>query len=142
MSKFSFPEKSIFSNKGTYSFILCWQYSLKKPFEILLNETFNFLSTTNRLPDMKVTISLSFKEQEDKFKLKDICNHFGWKFFATEHKKEIRLLGNNSNAITVEGKIIAKTISAPELKGQHTIKERIGFDTNNKKQAIFLVVLN
>ena len=73
---------------------------------------------------------------------KNFKTDLGANFIEYTNEKEIKLLGNNSNAITVEGRIIAKTISAPELKGQNTIKEILGFDTNNKQQRIFLVVLN
>ena len=55
---------------------------------------------------------------------------------------EVQIVGNNNNALVIGRNVVAKLISAPEFRGQHDIVDVIGFDTKEKQQAIFLVVLN
>ena len=55
---------------------------------------------------------------------------------------KVQIIGNNNNALVIGRNIVAKLIPAPEFRGQHDIVDVIGFDTKEKQQAIFLVVLN
>ena len=73
------------------------------------------------------------EKQEDKFRLEDICNHFGWKFFANEHKKEIRLLDFVIRELLASNKLTFSYISGFYKKIQVFRKMKMEMRFDNTK---------
>lgn len=86
-----------------------------------------------------ITIETYAKTNDNKNLKSDIGVNFNSYMNETD---KVQIVGNNNNALVIGRNIVAKLIPAPEFRGQHDIVDVIGFDTKEKQQAIFLVVLN